>query len=418
MNDMFKCFWSCIRREIGIKLQIIDCQPIVNGIYSSMNYFLAQVHEKFEHQIFCHTNLLELKWCLEEENDEIFSGFVLERIESDLILIIYPDSIDKLEEINSIKYQFANCLQKYFDTIETRKVIGVDCFKIQLYINNNDVANTINEWKMSIIPIVYHIEDSEKNLKLIQYAKLAQNQLFQNDFYFIQKSNEKMISLIPDFLIYLKQLQLQLHNNNNNNSNNSNSNSNSNNSNNNSSNNNNNNNNEIIINENLLNLLMNGITCIQDIKNLQKYLQIMIGQSIDPKGIRCQLIHIILQILMDYNKLINNINKQIIIPLYQITPGYETLDQINKKKIIKKSIKNLIQLLHTTNNNNNNNDYIELINNNNNDIIPASLYYYIRDENFQKYSWMLCITSSLISSLSKINFDIDEYFFSQFNCII
>ncbi|CAH8526849.1 unnamed protein product [Schistosoma haematobium] len=417
MNDMFKCFWSCIRREIGIKLQIIDCQPIVNGIYSSMNYFLAQVHEKFEHQIFCHTNLLELKWCLEEENDEIFSGFVLERIESDLILIIYPDSIDKLEEINSIKYQFANCLQKYFDTIETRKVIGVDCFKIQLYINNNDVANTINEWKMSIIPIVYHIEDSEKNLKLIQYAKLAQNQLFQNDFYFIQKSNEKMISLIPDFLIYLKQLQLQLHNNNNNNSNNSNSNSNSNNSNNNSSNNN-NNNNEIIINENLLNLLMNGITCIQDIKNLQKYLQIMIGQSIDPKGIRCQLIHIILQILMDYNKLINNINKQIIIPLYQITPGYETLDQINKKKIIKKSIKNLIQLLHTTNNNNNNNDYIELINNNNNDIIPASLYYYIRDENFQKYSWMLCITSSLISSLSKINFDIDEYFFSQFNCII
>ncbi|CAH8504172.1 unnamed protein product [Schistosoma mattheei] len=309
-----------------------------------MNYFLAQVHEKFEHQIFCNTNLLELKWCLEEENDEIFSGFVLERIESDLILIIYPDSIDKLEEINSIKDQFANCLQKYFDTIETRKVIGVDCFKIQLYINNNDVINAINEWKMSKIPIVYHIEDSEKNLKLIQYAKLAQNQLFQNDFYSIQKSNEKMISLIPDFLIYLK--QLQLHNNNNNNSNSNNNNSNNNNS---SSN---NNNNEIIINENLLNLLMNGITCIQDIKNLQKYLQIMIGQSIDPKGIRCQLIHIILQILIDYNKLIININKQIIIPLYQITPGYETLDQINKKKIIKKSIKNLIQLLHTTNNNN------------------------------------------------------------------
>ncbi|KAH9585760.1 hypothetical protein MS3_00006915 [Schistosoma haematobium] len=165
MNNSQELLFSPYRRnpgEIGIKLQIIDCQPIVNGIYSSMNYFLAQVHEKFEHQIFCHTNLLELKWCLEEENDEIFSGFVLERIESDLILIIYPDSIDKLEEINSIKYQFANCLQKYFDTIETRKVIGVDCFKIQLYINNNDVANTINEWKMSIIPIVYHIEDSGK----------------------------------------------------------------------------------------------------------------------------------------------------------------------------------------------------------------------------------------------------------------
>ncbi|CAI2727263.1 unnamed protein product [Schistosoma spindalis] len=375
-----------------------------------MSYFLAQVHEKFEHQIFRHTNLLELKWCLEEENDEIFSGFVLERIESDLILIIYPDSIDKLEEINSIKYQFANSLQKYFDTIETREVIGVDCFKIQLYINNNDVINTINEWKMSIIPIVYHIEDSEKNLKLIQYAKLAQNKLFQNDFYFIQKSNEKMISLIPDFLIYLKQLQLQLQSHNNNN-------------------NNNNNNNEIIINKNLLNLLINGITCINDIKELQKYLQIIIGQSIDPKGIRCQLINIILQILIDYYKLIININKQILIPLYQITPGYETIYQINKKKTIKKSLKNLIELLQTTNNNNNNSDYIKLINNNNNDnnnnnsnndnnnsnnndIIPASLHYYIRDDNFQKYGWMLCITSSILSSLSKINFDIDEYFFS------
>ncbi|VDP61622.1 unnamed protein product [Schistosoma curassoni] len=97
-----------------------------------------------------------------ERNEQELDGTRKEGGGQNLILIIYPDSIDKLEEINSVKYQFANCLQKYFDTIETRKVIGVDCFKIQIYINNNDVINAINEWKMSIIPIVYHIEDSGK----------------------------------------------------------------------------------------------------------------------------------------------------------------------------------------------------------------------------------------------------------------
>ncbi|TNN17459.1 hypothetical protein EWB00_011175 [Schistosoma japonicum] len=254
--------------EIGVKLHISECQPIANSVYSSMNYFLANVREKFEQQILYNTNLLELKWCLEEENDEVFSGFILERIEPDFMLIIYPDSIDRLQMIDSVKSQLVNAIQKYFDTTETRITIGVEYFKIQLYINNNDVTYAIHEWKTNMIPIVYHLEDSEKNLQMIHYAKLAQKKFFQINLLYIQQLNDKMISLIPDFLIYLKQLQLIITNNQLN-----------------------------II--NLKKYLTNKIHCIHDIKEFNQCLQSIIGQSFDSKGLRCHIINLILQILND-----------------------------------------------------------------------------------------------------------------------
>ncbi|CAH8481357.1 unnamed protein product [Schistosoma turkestanicum] len=382
--------------EIGIKLHITDCQPITDGVYSSMNYFLAQVREKFDHQIFRHTNLLTLKWYLEEENNELFSGFILERIEPDLILIVYPDSIDQIEELNSAKYQLENCIQKYFDTVETRVAIGVNCFKIQLFINDNNLNNAINEWKSAMIPIAYNIENSEKNFNMIHLAKLAQNQLFQNDLCLIQQSNEKMISLIPDFLVYLKQLQSDA---------------------------------TVQNDDNFSKLLIHGIKCMNDMKEFKIYLQTMIGKPIDPKGLRCQLISMILQILNDLIELIKNIYQQIITPLFQITPGCETLQQIAKKKTMKNSLKQLIQLIQTApppsttttttssssssnRDNNNNNDYDVKSMTDYFDMIPASLQCIIRDENFEKYGWMLCITSSLLISLRKIDLYMDEYFFS------
>ncbi|KAH8861834.1 hypothetical protein KSF78_0007616 [Schistosoma japonicum] len=304
------------------------------------------------------------------------------------MLIIYPDSIDRLQVIDSVKSQLVNAIQKYFDTTETRITIGVEYFKIQLYINNNDVTYAIHEWKTNMIPIVYHLEDSEKNLQMIHYAKLAQKKFFQINLLYIQQLNDKMISLIPDFLIYLKQLQL-------------------------------------IITKNQLNIinlkkyLTNKIHCIHDIKEFNQCLQSIIGQSFDSKGLRCHIINLILQILNDIQIILSNLLKQFILPLNQITPGCETLQQINKKKMIKNLLKNLLHNLQqttttTTNNNNNNNN-----NNNhmNSDEIPINLQYIIRNENLYKYGWMLCLTTNLLNKLKNIDYIIDEYFF-QFNYTI
>ncbi|KAK4469844.1 hypothetical protein MN116_007355 [Schistosoma mekongi] len=411
--------------EIGVKLYISECQPIANSGCSSMNYFLANVREKFEQHILCNTNLLELKWCLEEENDEVFSGFILERIEPDLILIIYPDSIDRLQMIDSVKLQLVNTIQKYFDTTETRVTIGVDHFKIQLYINNHDIINAIHEWKTNMIPVVYHLEDSDKNLQMIRYAKLAQNKFFQINLWYIQQTNNKMITLIPDFLIYLKQLQLQ----------------------------------SIENQLNIDNNLTKQINCLHDIKEFNECLHKIIGKLYDPKGLRCQVIKLILQILNDLYDNLMNILKYLILPLYQITPGCETLQQLNKKKIIKNSLKNLLNFLHTTNNTTNTNTTNNTTNtttntnttnnttntttntnttnnttntntnnnntdNNNNNVnledvddlnsIPITLQSIIRNENDQKYGWMLCITTNVLNKLKNIDYHIDEYFF-QFN---
>ncbi|VDQ01434.1 unnamed protein product [Trichobilharzia regenti] len=149
-------------REIGVKLHVTDCQPINDGDYSSMNYFLAQVREKFEHEIFYHVNLLELKWCFEEEQDNGFVRFILERIEPDLVIILYPESFEQLEDRKLIKQHFEYILQKYFNTPETRSVIGVTEFKIQVYVNEEDVDNAIMEWRSNTVPVMYRLEDSGK----------------------------------------------------------------------------------------------------------------------------------------------------------------------------------------------------------------------------------------------------------------
>ncbi|CAH8842647.1 unnamed protein product [Trichobilharzia szidati] len=124
-----------------------------------MNYFLAQVREKFEHEIFCNVNLLELKWYFEKEDNE-FVRFILERIQPDLVIIIYPESFEQLEDRKLIKQQFEYILQKYFNTPQTRSVIGVTEFKIQVHVNEEDVDNAIMEWRSNTVPVMYRLEDS------------------------------------------------------------------------------------------------------------------------------------------------------------------------------------------------------------------------------------------------------------------
>ncbi|CAH8512827.1 unnamed protein product [Heterobilharzia americana] len=346
------------KREIGVKLHVTDCQPINDGIYSSMNYFIAQVREKFENEIFCNVNLLQLKWCLEEE--EGFNGFTLERIEPDLVIIIYPESFDRFEEMKTVSYQLENGIQKYFNTPETRITIGVNCFKIQVYVNEEDLQNAISEWKTNIAPIKYQLNDSERNLHMARHAKLA------------QKEYCKMIY----FLVYLEQLSIQLEK-------------------------------GQIDDKNLSQLLISGVTCIPEIRRLALCLQKYIGNPIDAKGLRCQLVSIILQTLNDLQDIIRNIRKDIITPLFQITPGCETSQQIDKKYTIKNILMKLTKEL------------------NDNEIgtvppiscleAPFSLQHSIREEHFQKYGWMLGLITSILNILMKIDFDIDEYF--QLGCM-
>ncbi|CAH8496541.1 unnamed protein product [Heterobilharzia americana] len=322
------------KREIGVKLHVTDCQPINDGIYSSMNYFIAQVREKFENEIFCNVNLLQLKWCLEEE--EGFNGFTLERIEPDLVIIIYPE----------------------------------------IYVNEEDLQNAISEWKTNIAPIKYQLNDSERNLHMARHAKLAQKRILQNDLWHPRKTNEKIIFLIPDFLVYLEQLSIQLEK-------------------------------GQIDDKNLSQLLISGVTCIPEIRRLALCLQKYIGNPIDAKGLRCQLVSIILQTLNDLQDIIRNIRKDIITPLFQIAPGCETSQQIDKKCTIKNILMKLTKEL------------------NDNEIgtvppiscleAPFSLQHSIREEHFQKYGWMLGLITSILNILMKIDFDIDEYF--QLGCM-
>ncbi|VDQ04904.1 unnamed protein product [Trichobilharzia regenti] len=215
-------------------------------------------------------------------------------------------------------------------------------------------------------------------------AKLAQNRIFQNQLWRPKEMNNKIISLIPDFLVYLEQLKcLQLENA------------------------------EQTKDKhhsfNRINSIMNGVKSIREIKHLNVYLQGQIGSSIDPKGLRGQLVSRILNTLDALQDIIANIRREIITPLYQITPGCETQQQLDKKSTIKVTTERLFNELNAGENENASMSRDSILE------VPLNLQYSIREEYFEKYGWMLCLTTSVLNILNKIDFDIDEYF--QLGCI-
>ncbi|CAH8842649.1 unnamed protein product [Trichobilharzia szidati] len=217
---------------------------------------------------------------------------------------------------------------------------------------------------------------------MARYAKLAQRRIFQNQLWHPKEMNNKIIASIPDFLVYLEQLKcLQAENVQ-----------------------------ETNDSSNLINIIMNGVKSITDMKNLNLYLQGQIGSSIDPKGLRGQLVSRTLNTLDVLQHIILDIRREIITPLYQITPGCETQQQVDKKSTIKVTIERLFNELNADGKN----EYISMSSDSILEI-PLNLQYSIREEYFEKYGWMLCLTTSVLNILNKIDFDIDEYF--QLGCI-